>query len=344
VRTTRLRVRLDGVSPAVLRVLDVPASSTLDEVHLVLQAGVGWSDAHLHEFCAGAASYGPRDEVDPPEDLRDEAGARLDDLGTSWTYLYDHGQGWTHSVEVLGPGGEQPGCAYGEGTCPPEDGAERPPDAPDFDQARTDDLVRRAAGRVPPGVALFLEAVRGGVTLTPRGRLPRAIVRAVQEQHPDWHWLAPEHRLAHREEDLRPLAALHDLCLETRLVQIRRGVLTPTAAAADPVQVLRRVRSVFAPGGFLGLVCELTLAMLLAEGPQHVEELAGRLDALLDGDWGVDGRPLTADDMAMVLGQNHGLLQGLGQVVSTDRVWRAGSEAGWLLPRATLLAEHWWTP
>ena len=80
-------------------------------------------------------------------------------------------------------------------------------------------------------VALFLEAVRGGVTLTPRGRLPRTVVRSLQEQHPDWHWLAPEHRLAHREEDLRPLAALHDLCLETRLVQVRRGVLAPTAAA-----------------------------------------------------------------------------------------------------------------
>src|SRR5215207_3597015 len=56
-----------------------------------------------------------------PEDQRDETGARLADLGSEVEYLYDFGDGWTHDVEVLGPGGSTPGCVDGRGACPPED-------------------------------------------------------------------------------------------------------------------------------------------------------------------------------------------------------------------------------
>ena len=33
-------------------------------------------------------------------------------------YLYDFGDGWTHDIEVLGPGEARPGCDYGEARCP----------------------------------------------------------------------------------------------------------------------------------------------------------------------------------------------------------------------------------
>ena len=46
---------------------------------------------------------------------------RLRGLSKRFVYLYDFGDGWTHDVELLGPGTDQPGCVYGEGTCPPED-------------------------------------------------------------------------------------------------------------------------------------------------------------------------------------------------------------------------------
>ena len=59
-RTIRLQVTLREVTPPVLRILDVPATSTLPELHQLLQAGLGWTDSHLHEFqtptqAAGAA-------------------------------------------------------------------------------------------------------------------------------------------------------------------------------------------------------------------------------------------------------------------------------------------------
>lgn len=67
-RTTRSRVRLREVVPEVLRVIDVPATSTLAELHALLQTGVGWTDSHLHQFVAGDARYGV-----PHEDSWDEA-------------------------------------------------------------------------------------------------------------------------------------------------------------------------------------------------------------------------------------------------------------------------------
>src|SRR5919206_316500 len=97
-RTIRLRVRLREVAPRVLRVIDVPASSTLPELHELVQVAVEWTDSQI-----------------------DEAAVRLRDLPERFVYLYDFGDGWTHDVELLGPGDDHPGCVYGEGTCPPED-------------------------------------------------------------------------------------------------------------------------------------------------------------------------------------------------------------------------------
>ncbi len=57
-KTTRLRVMLREVEPTVARVLDVPASATLPELHELLQAAIGWTDSHLHQFVTPEATYG----------------------------------------------------------------------------------------------------------------------------------------------------------------------------------------------------------------------------------------------------------------------------------------------
>ncbi len=58
VKTTRLRVVLCDVEPALARVIDVPAKATLPELHDLLQAAIGWTNSHLHQFVTPEATYG----------------------------------------------------------------------------------------------------------------------------------------------------------------------------------------------------------------------------------------------------------------------------------------------
>ena len=97
---------MSDVEPPVVRVLDVPAGVLLPEVHNLLQAALGWTDSHLHQFVADGVCYGMPD-VDGPEDERDESAVALRALPERFTYLYDFGDGWEHEVVVLGPGGER---------------------------------------------------------------------------------------------------------------------------------------------------------------------------------------------------------------------------------------------
>ena len=115
-RTSRLRVTMREVEPAVLRVLDVPAGVLLPELHDILQVAVGWSDSHLHQFVADGVSYGIPD-TDAFDDERDEQGC-LSGAPGHFTYLYDFGDGWEHEVEMIGGGGECPAVVAGEGAAP----------------------------------------------------------------------------------------------------------------------------------------------------------------------------------------------------------------------------------
>jgi len=229
-RTARLKVTMRDVVPAAVRVLDVPAACTLPELHDLLQAGLGWTDSHLHVFDGGDRHYGPASDDDWDDAQLDEAGVTLKALGSSFTYLYDLGDGWEHAVEVLGPGGDTPGCAAGEGACPPEDCggphgyaellATDPAAGVAFRLDEREAAIAQAAGSMPETVRLVLELTCDGVKLTPGGRLPRVIVRAVQEHRPEWYSLR---RPASVEEDLYPLLELHGLLRRAGLLTLRGG-------------------------------------------------------------------------------------------------------------------------
>ena len=57
----RLHITLDGVEPSVARTLLVPVNLRLDRLHLVIQAAMGWEDAHLYAFLAGNKRWSPPD-------------------------------------------------------------------------------------------------------------------------------------------------------------------------------------------------------------------------------------------------------------------------------------------
>ena len=364
--TTRLHVVLRDVEPAVTRMIDVPASATLPEFHELLQAAMGWTNSHLHQFVTPQATYGmviPGEEL-RAEEQRDEADARLIDLGTSFEYHYDFGDGWIHDVGVLGPGGSAPGCVDGQGTCPPEDcggpggyaellDVLADPKHPEhkrmrdwtgnrlrpFDIAATDQRVRRVVGEVPESVRLLLNLLSDGVKLTPGGRLPRTVVRAMQEHRLNWN---PLNRPITTEDRLPPLVVLRDLLREVGLLRLSRGVLAATKAAGDDLAVVRRIRSAFEPNTFSTELIEITLGVLAAHGPLSLNELAARVHPLLGYGWQLDGRPLDEDDVRMAIAQHSRIMRGLDLIDGGDwRAWAIGPSGLSLPPGASMLAEIW---
>lgn len=123
----QLKVTLLGTRPAIWRRLLVPGGLTLEQLHHVLQAAMGWTESHLHDFQIGEERFA---EPDPEDDAEDERKARLAEVlgwaGAKAVYTYDYGDGWEHSIAVEKilppePGVDHPVCVAGKRRCPPED-------------------------------------------------------------------------------------------------------------------------------------------------------------------------------------------------------------------------------
>lgn len=128
----QLLISLDEIEPKIWRRLWVPDTLTLAKLDRVIQAAMGWTNSHLHEFAIDGHRYGIVDpEWDQEPDLLEDKRFRVGDvLGTraqDFLYTYDFGDSWTHSVKV-----EQvlaakeslntwPMCLAGANACPPED-------------------------------------------------------------------------------------------------------------------------------------------------------------------------------------------------------------------------------
>jgi hypothetical protein len=142
-----LTVALDDVDPAVWRRIEVPVGLGLDRLHLVIQAAMGWENAHLFEFRAGRRiAYGIPDPDWPQAGLQDASKASLADLlqqaPKSFHYVYDFGDDWPHTVKVEALGDAQPEALAprliaAQGRCPPED-VGGPPGFAAFQEAMAD--------------------------------------------------------------------------------------------------------------------------------------------------------------------------------------------------------------
>jgi hypothetical protein len=129
----QLKVTLLGTTPPIWRRLLLPADMTLEQLHDVLQAAMGWEDCHMHEFRAGYRHFGRPDPEDrsmgmPPAE--NERTVRLSDvlrrIGAKVIYTYDFGDGWEHGIVLekrlpVDPNTKYPVCTDGQLACPPED-------------------------------------------------------------------------------------------------------------------------------------------------------------------------------------------------------------------------------
>ncbi len=127
----QLKVTLEHIRPPIWRRIEVPSNLPLPELHLVLQAAMGWTNSHLHQFRVGKAYYGDPDIDEFGElNLKDESKLRLTKLLSKpkqkMVYEYDFGDGWEHEIVLekilpAGPAIHYPRCLGGARACPPED-------------------------------------------------------------------------------------------------------------------------------------------------------------------------------------------------------------------------------
>ncbi len=113
----KIRISLVDSEPEIWRLLEINPSLTLDTVHDVIQTAVGWRGSHLHAFSDANPNTqllnGKTSRRWLPQSLLEDS---VEDLPeTEWTlggvltaktgplfYVYDFGDGWTHSLEFAG--------------------------------------------------------------------------------------------------------------------------------------------------------------------------------------------------------------------------------------------------
>ena len=127
--TFRLKVTLRGTKPPIWRRFLVPSGITLRRLHDSLQAVMGWTDGHMHQFEGNGVLYGTSDRevgctrVSENKTTVDQVLRRPKDR---LTYEYDFGDSWEHEVvlEAVVPpleDGRYPIIEAGRRACPPED-------------------------------------------------------------------------------------------------------------------------------------------------------------------------------------------------------------------------------
>src|SRR5437879_1961592 len=91
-----IKVALRDSQPPIWRRIQVRSDITLAKLHRILQRGMGWEDAHLHEFIIQRERYGmPDQDEEEPRKTRDERKYKLGDIvladGSQFAYNYDFG-------------------------------------------------------------------------------------------------------------------------------------------------------------------------------------------------------------------------------------------------------------
>ncbi|GEM_PF-357778 len=127
-----LRIDLRGARPPIWRRVALFDDTSLAELHDIIQAVMGWHDAHLHCFCrqqprivfgrVDSDCVAERGQLDETEyavcDLLSGEKSRA-------TYEYDFGDSWVHRIELQkiiepDPNTVYPVCLAGRRACPPE--------------------------------------------------------------------------------------------------------------------------------------------------------------------------------------------------------------------------------
>jgi hypothetical protein len=126
-----VRIELRDTDPVIWREVEVPTSITLQVLHDIIQAAMGWDDSHLWEFMIDKQRYGvPMDEDWETAPRKPASKVRLSEVlrprKTTIDYIYDFGDSWEHRLTVSRVRAGDADITYpryvgGERNAPPED-------------------------------------------------------------------------------------------------------------------------------------------------------------------------------------------------------------------------------
>lgn len=126
----QIKITLLGVSkPPVWRRLQLRVDTSLDRLHEIIQAALGWEDYHMHSFTCGPEEFGapdPESDLDFTNECDVTLGELVSSIGDRLRYTYDFGDNWEHEIlieDLLDPDPETsyPALVAAKGACPPED-------------------------------------------------------------------------------------------------------------------------------------------------------------------------------------------------------------------------------
>lgn len=122
-----IKVTLTDIRPAIWRRLLAPDTTSLGDLHSMIQIAMGWDNSHLHAFAIGGEQYSDISMMEDAEDEDRMTVKKLMSKGVSrFRYTYDFGDDWEHAVliEKKAPPPNSPpapACVAGQRACPPED-------------------------------------------------------------------------------------------------------------------------------------------------------------------------------------------------------------------------------
>ena len=130
-KVIQLLITLNDVHPQIWRRIVVSEKSTLYDLHLITQIAMGWTNSHLHDFEINGKTYSDPQFFEMAEEKPiSEKRTFLKNLklntGDQFSYTYDYGDDWAHTItveEISLPQENKiyPLCLDGEYACPLED-------------------------------------------------------------------------------------------------------------------------------------------------------------------------------------------------------------------------------
>ncbi len=127
----QIQIALRGFKPKIWRRVLIPSDLLLSDFHYVIQAVMGWTNSHLHQFVQYGIFYSePSEGMWDDMDTEDYTDIRVSDLlgqeKDTLIYEYDFGDSWEHQIvlEKILPEAieiQLPVCLKGKMNCPTED-------------------------------------------------------------------------------------------------------------------------------------------------------------------------------------------------------------------------------